>query len=117
MFLKWQRHHSVDAEVGEIFDPTYDIEDLADAMRPNVFACLILRVEHADMKLIDNEVIERGRPEFSVMPRIVGRIAHNAIAIRIAVKFQLARIRVALEPFAAGSDDEESIEVAVFDSW
>src|SRR2546423_6752533 len=117
MFLKWQRHHSIHAKVREIFDPIYDIENLADSMRPNVFIFIILRVEYSNVKLVDNEVVERRRPKFSVMPRIIGRIADNTVAIRIAVKFQLARIRVALEPFAAGSDDKEAIEVTVFDSW
>ena len=69
------------------------------------------------MELIDNEIVESRRTESGIVPFVVGGIAYDAIAVGISVKLQLARIRVALEPFAAGSDDEKSIEVAVFDSW
>src|SRR4051794_23937404 len=67
------------------------------------------------MELVHDEVIESGRTEASVVPRIVRRGAYYAIAIWIPVELELARVWVALEAFTARSDDIEAIEVTVFD--
>src|SRR3954452_4778889 len=97
MFLEGKRHHGVDAEIRPIFDPVETIEDLADAMRADVSAQVIFGVEDADVELIDDEVVESGGTKARIVPRIVGGIAYNAIAVWIAVELQFARIRVALE--------------------
>ena len=68
IFLKRQRHDGVHAEVREIFDAIHHIQDLADAMRPDVLARGILRIEHADVKLIDDQIAESRRTEPCVVP-------------------------------------------------
>src|SRR4051812_40356942 len=115
MFLERKRHHGVDAEIRPIFDPINNIEDLADPMPPDVSAKIIFGVEDADVKLIDDEVVESGRTKARIVPGIVGGIAYDAIAVWIAVELQLARIWVTLEAFTAGANHIEAIEVAVFD--
>ena len=116
IFLKRQRHDGIHAKVREIFDALHHIQDLADPMRADVFAGRILRVERSDVKLIDDQVVESRRTEVCVMPLVARRIAHDAVAVRIPVELELARIRIALEALAAGADHVEPIEVAVLDA-
>src|SRR3954466_5093898 len=116
MFLEGKRHHGVDAEIRPIFDPVETIEDLADAMRADVSAQIIFGVEDADVKLIDDEVIESGRTKASIVPGVVRGLAYDAIAIWIAVELKLARIGVALEAFTAGANHIEAIKITVFDA-
>src|SRR4051794_41173489 len=85
-------------------------------MRADVSAQVIFGVEDADVKLIDDEVIESGRTKARIMPGIVGGIAYNAIAVWIAVELKLARVWVALEAFTAGANHIEAIEITVFDA-
>ena len=85
-------------------------------MRPDVLAGGVLRVKHADVKLVDDQVAESRRAEARVVPGIIAGIAHDAVAVRIPVELELARIGIALEALAAGADDVEAIEVAVLDS-
>src|SRR6202008_3528372 len=99
IFLKRKRHHGIDAEILEILDPVDNIENLADAVRPDVSAKVVLRIEDADVKLIDDEIAEGGRTKVGIVPRIVRWVAYDTVAVRIAVELELARIGVALESF------------------
>jgi len=58
VLLKRQRHHGIHAEIREIFDPVHHIQDLADAVWPDVPARGVLRIEYADVKLIDDQITE-----------------------------------------------------------
>ena len=117
IFLERQRHHGVHAKIREIFDPLHYIQNLADAMWPDVLAGGILRIEHADVKLVNDEVAEGRRTESRIVPGIIVRIAHDAVAVGISIEFQFARIRIAFEAFAARSDHVKAIKVAVLESW
>src|SRR5262249_26212912 len=78
-------------------------------------AGIVLRVEDADVKLVDDQTVERRRAKSSVVPDVVARIADDAVARipGIAAHLELARVRIALEPFAPGADDVEAVEIAV----
>ena len=88
-------------------------------MRANVLSRIVLRVEHTNVELINDQIVERGRTKSRVVPNVFVRIADDAIA-RIpgitAAHFQFARVRVALETLAAGADDVKAIEVVVLHS-
>ena len=85
-------------------------------MPPDVSAQVVLRVEHTDVELVDDEVIESGRTEACVVPGIVRRVAYHAVAIWIPVEFELPRVWIALEAFTTGSNDIEAIKATVFDA-
>src|SRR5204862_4044513 len=46
----------------------------------------VLRIEHADMKLIDDQVAEIRWTEPRIVPKIIARIAHDAVTVRIFVE-------------------------------
>ncbi len=72
--------------------------------------------EHADMELVDDQLVERRRPPAPIVPRISVRGADEAGAVREGrVRAELTRIRVALEALAAalGADDPEQVGVSI----
>jgi hypothetical protein len=82
-------------------------------MRPDIPASGVLRIEHADMELVDDQIIECWRSEPRIVPGIIGRVTHNAVAVGVPVKFQFARIRITLEALTARSDDVKAVEIAI----
>ena len=108
-----QRLEGVDAEVGEVLDPVERVQELRHAPGPAVAAGVVAREEPADVELVDDEVVERRRPEACVVPRVRARVAHDAVAVGVVVQLELARPRVALQSRATRSDDEEPVLAAV----
>jgi hypothetical protein len=51
----------VDAQVREVLHPLEGIEERGDPIGPDVLPGIVARREHADVELVDHEVVERGR--------------------------------------------------------
>ena len=75
---------------------------------------VVLRPPGADVKLIDDEIVEpRGLPAFGA-PRIAFGNANDAVAVRKGGRRgQLARVRIPLPSGAADTLNEKHVRVAV----
>jgi hypothetical protein len=73
----------------------------------------ILGKENTNIKLVNDQVVKWRSPRTSIRPGIRVRIPDHAVVLRAAVPLQSTRIRIALEPFAAGAHDPESVLGAI----
>ena len=83
-FHDGQRLHRPDAEVGEVFDPVEDVEQLRDPVRTAVVSLTVDRREDTDVELIDRQVGKIRRPESGVVPRVLVEGADDAHVLRRA---------------------------------
>src|SRR5689334_9000217 len=101
----------VDAQRREVGQTVDYVEERRDAV------LAIGSVERADVKLIDDQVVERGRPETTVVPGKTGRVADDAVTDRIGrVQGELAGVWVALVPVVAEAMYVELVLVAIADA-
>src|SRR5205814_4051982 len=113
-----QRHHRIHSKILEVLDAIDHVQNLADSMWTDVMTLVVPRVEHADVKLIDDQIVERRRTKSLIAPDICARIAHDAVARIpwVAAHLELARIGIALESLAALANYVEPIEIPVLDT-
>ena len=111
-----QRHDCVHAEVGEIFEPAKDIEIFGNPARPDVLAVGIDGIKDANVELVNEQVVERGRAKTGVVPWIAGWIADDAVVARPAGEAEFAGVRIAFETFRS-TDNPETVFVAFLDAW
>ena len=118
VLLKRQRHHRVYSKVLEVLDAVDHIQNLADSMWTDVVALVVAGIEHADVKLVDDQIVERRWTKSLITPDIRTRIAHDAVARipRVAAHLELTRVGIAFEAFAALANYVESIKITVLDA-
>ena len=79
-FLDGKQLNGVHAETSQMFQFFDDVQKRATALLADIAAGLVLRPPGADVKLIDDEIVEPRRLPPLVMPRIGLRIANDAVA-------------------------------------